>query len=411
MSRSTRHRLGRLLNASFLTLAAHAALVPTPGLAALAEKPTVEVARKAPAVSGLDHLAEEAAKAQAAGHLVEAVGHYEAALRLRPSWIEGRWALAMLLYDMNRYEQARGHFDALVKARPNDGTALALKGLCEAMLKDEQRAVGDLRRGIRLGIASPQVKSTATFQAAILTNKLGDPEGAFETLRQSAVDGDDRPTVIETFGLITLRLPLAPADIPADRREMVLLAGRAGYDMARARRSANGRLAIDELASRYPAEPSVHYARGMYLLPDDPAAAVEEFRRELAVSPDHHVAMIQIALAELKQGHADVALPFAEKAASLAPKMPAAHVALGRALLALGQVERAVQEMEAAAKLAPEIPRLRYSLAEAYDRAGRKDDAARERSEFVKLRGTTGEPTDAAIEGVPSLPPAGRSGE
>jgi predicted Zn-dependent protease len=192
---------------------------------------------------------------------------------------------------------------------------------------------------------------------------------------------------------------------------MVLLAGRAGYDMARPRRSANGRLAIDELGSRYPAEPNVHYARGTYLVADDPAAAIEEFRRELAVSPDQHVAMIQIALAEEKRGHADVALPFAEKAVSLAPNMPAAHIALGRALLALGQVERAVQEMEAATRLAPEIPRLHYSLAEAYDRAGRKEDAARERSEFVKLRATSGEPIDAAIEGVPSAPAAGRSTE
>lgn len=370
--------------------------VPTPSA------PTAPAtARKPPAALGFEASAKLAAEAREAGRLEAAIGHYERALKQRPDWIEGRWALATLHYDRNQYALARTHFALVAKERPTDGLALAMLGLCEASLNEDERAAADLRRAIDLGIGSPEVKSAATYQAAILTNKLGDPDGAFELLRVFGREEDDRPSVIAAFGLTLLRLPLTPAEIPAEKRELILLAGRAGYHMARARRSTVGYLAIEEMVSRFPAEPNVHYAQGMYLLPDDPAAAIEAFRRELTVSPNHYVAMIHIALAELKRGRAEAALPMAEQAVSLAPNVPAARMALGQSFLDLGQIERAIEAMQTAVKLAPEVPRLRYSLAQVYARAGRREDAARERAEFQRLQGTSGEATEG---GVPSAP-------
>ncbi len=348
------------------------------------------------AAPSFEALAARAAKAREAGRLEQAALLYRRALRQRPAWLEGRWALGTLLYDQNRFREAAPEFARVVEARPADGQPLALLGLCRARLGDERAALEDLLKARRLGITSAQVRSVVTFQTAVLLNRLGDPDGAFEVLRPFAVDGDDRPAVIEAFGLITLRLPLLPGEVAEDQREMVLLAGRGGYHMARARRSEVGRMALEELVSRYPATPNVHYALGMYLLVDDPAAAIEELRRELSVSPRHHVAMIQIALAELRRGRAEAALPMAQEAARLAPDVPAAHLACGRALLAVGRPQEAVAEMEAAVKLAPENPRLHFSLAQAYAGAGRSADAARERGEFARLQKASG---DTAAEG------------
>jgi predicted Zn-dependent protease len=248
----------------------------------------------------------------------------------------------------------------------------------------------------------------ASFQTAVLLNRLGDPDAAFEMLRPFAIDADDRPAVIEAFGLITLRLPLSPGEVPENEREMVLLAGRGGYHMARARRSELGRMALEELVSRYPAAPNVHYALGMYLLVDDPASAIEELHKELTVSPRHHVAMIQIALAELRRGHAEDALPSAEQAARLAPNVPAARLTYGRALLAVGRSDEAVREMEEAVKLAPDNARLHYALAQAYAGAGRNADAARERGEFLKLQKTSGAAAQEPGEAPASTAPDGR---
>ena len=72
-------------------------------------------------------------------------------------------------------------------------------------------------------------------------------------------------TVIVGFGLSLLRLRQMPDEVPSDKRPMVMLAGRGGYHMARPRRTAVGRMALEELVSRYPSQPNAHYALGTYI--------------------------------------------------------------------------------------------------------------------------------------------------
>ena len=350
-------------------------------------------AAKPPAArsSSFESLASAAAKAKEEGRLDEAVGLYRRALRAKPSWLEGRWALATLLYDLDRFPEARDEFQRLTQARPADGQARALLGLCRARLGEREAALQDLMKARSLGIPAPEVRSVVTFQTAVLLNRLGDPDGAFEVLRPFATDADDRPAVIEAFGLITLRLPLTPEEIPEDKREMVLLAGRGGYQLARGR-GAFGKMALEELVSRFPSAPNTHYALGTYLLVDEPAAAIEELRRELAVSPGHYAALVQIALAELKRGRGPEALAAAEEAARIAPRVPATRLAYGRALLATGRTDAGVREMEQAVDLAPENPRLRLALAQAYTESGRSAEAARQRTEFLRLQKASGSP-------------------
>jgi tetratricopeptide (TPR) repeat protein len=348
------------------------------------------------AQESFDSLAAKAAAAREEQRFEEAIDLYAQALEKDASRLEGHWALATLLYDADRFEEAAGHFRPVVAARPDDGLALALLGLSDAQIGEHEEALGALMKARVVGIPSPEVLAVVNYQAALLLNQAGDPDGALEVLRKFAMDGDDSPGVIVAFGLATLRLPLLPAEIPEEKQEMILLAGRAGYHMSRARRTAIGRLAAEELVSRYPGEPNVHFALGMYLLPDDQDAAVAALRRELVVSPDHHVAMIQIALAELKRGRGAEALPLAERAAELAPNVPAAHLALGRSLLAVGEIDPGVEAIEAAVALAPENPRLRFALAQAYQQAGRTEDANREKEEFLRLEQAT------SHEGKPS---------
>lgn len=352
-------------------------------------------ARASPAAT-LESLAAAAARHKEAGRPDAAVAVYRQALAGKADWPEARLALATLLFDLRRFPAAREEFRHLARKRPQDGLVLALGGLCAAELGDKGSALAELLQARSLGISNREVLKVASYRTAVLLLETGDPDGAFEVLREFAQGADDRPPVIEAFGLAMLRLPLAPDGIPAEKREMILLAGRGGYHLARGRSSALGRLALEELVSRFPGQPNVHYALGSWLLVDEPQAAIDEFRRELTVSPEHHVAMIQIALAELKRGRAEEALPLAEKAVSLAANVPAGWLALAQAQLATGQAERAVPNAEQAVKLAPENPRLRLALVQAYDAAGRKHDAARERQEFLKLQERQPGPREAA---------------
>jgi tetratricopeptide (TPR) repeat protein len=180
-------------------------------------------------------------------------------------------------------------------------------------------------------------------------------------------------------------MPLLPSEAPADRRELILMAGRAGFHQAKGRATPTGRMAFEELVSRYPNAPNVHYAYGVFLVRDQPEAGLEEFRRELRSSPSHHHAMLQIAYELMKEGKYEEARPYAEKAVELAPNLFVAHHALGRIQFQMGDVDKSIDSLETARRLAPDSPEVRFSLARAYAKAGRAEEAARERAEFVKL--------------------------
>ena len=128
-------------------------------------------------------------------------------------------------------------------------------------------------------------------------------EQALETLGEFASEGNDNPRIIEAMGLATLRMPLLPIEAPPERREMVLMAGRASYMMA-TRNTANAEKAFQALVARYPETPNVHYANAVFLLQEQPDKAIEEFKRELELQPEHAWSLMQIAYQYANRGEA-----------------------------------------------------------------------------------------------------------
>ena len=115
----------------------------------------------------------------------------------------------------------------------------------------------------------------------------------------------------------------------------------------------------------------MHYAFAVFLLQEQPDKALEEFKRELELQPEHALSLMQIAYEYVNRGDAQTALPWAKQAVAAAPNSFAARKALGQALLDTGDVEGAIKELELGVKLAPESPGLHFTLARAYQRAGR----------------------------------------
>jgi predicted Zn-dependent protease len=258
-------------------------------------------------------------------------------------------------------------------------------GLCEFGVKDYDRSLQHLLQSRILGVGDTQeLGSVARYHAALLMTRIEQFEQALETLGEFAGEGDDNPRVIEAMGLATLRMPLLPIEAPPERREMVLMAGRASYLMA-TRNTAASEKAFAALAARYPETQNVHYAYGVFLLQEQPDKAIEEFKRELELQPGHPWSLMQLAFEYLKQGDAQSGLTWAQQAVAAAPKAFPAHKALGQALLETGDVDGAIKELQIGLQLAPDSPGLHFTLARAYQRAGRADDAAREREEFTRL--------------------------
>jgi tetratricopeptide (TPR) repeat protein len=336
--------------------------------------------------SQFEQVAKQAAQARDQNNLEEAVPLYREALRLKPSWPEGWWDLGTILYDTDRFDEARPAFRRLANLKPDGAPAWAMLGLCEFELRSYDQALQHLSRAQSIGGlgSNQELSSVAQYHLAILYTRFEQYEAGTETLFTMARTGNESASLIEALGLSVLRMPFLPAEMPPDKREMVLMAGRAAYDM-RTNQPADGKREFAELIARYGEKPNVHYAYGTFLLTTDADTALSEFNREIQISPDHVPARLQIAFEDVKREDFPSGLPFAEKAVELAPQLFAAHDALGRILLGMGKTSQAISELETAVKLAPDSPEVRFALYTAYARAGRQADAQRARAEFMRL--------------------------
>jgi tetratricopeptide (TPR) repeat protein len=349
-------------------------------------------------------LSAKAAAARDANRAAEAIRLYREALALRPSWDEGVFYLGTLLYDLAPAKEAQKEFLRFVNLRPEAGAGWAFLGLCEFRLEDYAGALAHLSRGRTLGLGDNRsLLNNVQYYIAVLLSRREEFEAALQILMAFAAQGNDTPGVIEALGIATLRLPKLPAEVPESLKAVVAEAGRAAFYQG-VRRIPEATKAYEDLVRRHPDLPNVHYAFGVFLLAEDPEHALEEFRRELAVSPGHVFAHLHLAFEFIKRSDYDAALPFAEEAARLAPQNFAARNALGRVLVEKGELARGIAELEAGVEIAPDSPEMHFALARAFSQAGRTAEAEKARAEFRRLLEVR-KSSRAEVEGVAAAQP------
>ena len=361
-------------------------LVATAALNAQAPKaPTKPAQKPAASSAAFDRVVEQATEARTAERWDDAIALYAKAAKLRPDYVQGYWYQGTAYYTLEKFSECREQFRTVTRLAPKNGAAFAFLGLCEFGLKDYDRSLQHLLQSRILGVGdTADLGGVARYHAAILMTRMEQYEQALETLGEFASAGDDNPRVIEAMGIATLRMPMLPVELPPDRRERVLMAGRASYMMA-TRNTAAAAKAFEALVSRYPEAPNVNYASGVFLLQEEPDKAIEAFQRELELQAAHPWSLMQIAFEYLKRGDGAAALPWAKQAVEAAPNAFPARKALGQALLEAGDVDGSIKELLTGINLAPDSPGLHFQLARAYQRAGRLDDATRAREEFTRL--------------------------
>ncbi len=341
-------------------------------LAASAQSPFAAVSAKATA-------------AREANDMGKAVDLYREAVKLKPDWKEGWWYLATLLYDADLYPDALDAFRRFNLIEKDSAPGLVMVGLCEYQTHEYERALLHLEHGRLLGVAANrELDNVSRYHLALLFSRDQQFERANELLAAFARLGNDRNSIVEAEGIAGLRMPMLPNEVPPDKREIVMMAGRAIHE-GNARRVATAKKAFEDLIARYPNAPNVHFLYGGFLVMNEPEKAIPELKRELEVSPEHVPARVVLALEYLKRGDSKSALPYAREAVKLDESSFVAHNAYGRTLVEEGDLNAGIKELEIAAKMAPDSPETRYALAGAYAKAGRKEDAARERAAFVKL--------------------------
>jgi tetratricopeptide (TPR) repeat protein len=294
-----------------------------------------------------EEVSRKAAEALEANRLEEAIRLYRQAVELSPAWAEGWWFLGTVQYDLDRYLEARDAFRRFVSLEPDGGPGWAFLGLCQFQVREYDRALESLGRARLMNLGNHyQLLHVTNYHAALLYTRFEQYELAFSILANLALNHSDNPRIVEALGLSILRMPFLPTESPPDRREAILKAGHAAV-LSSIHKHPEAQKEYDELVARYPQMPNVHYARGVFHLVNNPDAALEDFMKEIEISPSHLPARLQIAYEYLKRGEPKDALPFAEEAVRLQPNSFVARNALGRILLDLGEVEKSVQELEA----------------------------------------------------------------
>ena len=355
--------------------------------------PVAAADQKAPAAApaAFDRVSAAATKARTQNRTEDAIGLYRQAVKLRPSWAEGWWFLGELLYDQNKYPEARDSLRRLIDLDHTTGPGFALLGLCEFETKEYDKALNHIYQARRLGLGDePQIRRVVLFHEMLLLTRLKQYESALQVLVNVVKDGGAGPAVIEAAGLAGLPRPIFPEDVPEDDKDLIERTGRAVCAMA-ARDITAAQTYFAELLAAYPETPNVHYLYGSFLSAADKDGGLREYQKELELNPKHTEALATIALEYEARGDLDTAITYARRAVEADTQFFGAHAVLGKLLSNAGEVEQGIKELEIARQQASDSPQVHFSLATAYAMAGRKAEAAHEREEFARLKKLTDE--------------------
>ncbi|MBV8630613.1 MAG: tetratricopeptide repeat protein [Silvibacterium sp.] len=335
-----------------------------------------------------DQLSTSAQHAYESDHPEEAAKLYTEALKLRPDWAQGWWALGMIAYEGDRYSECSDALTRMVALDASAAPGWDLLGLCEFRTKQYEKALEHLKRGHML--VSPREQAgplhdMANYHLAMLLTRQGAFEVAQEIFAEVALKVRDNPDMVFAAGLSALRLPILPSEVPADRRDVVGLAGKTFWDVVN-QPPAQAESDFKTLVATWPNIPNVHYFYGTYLAAHHPEQCATEFLTELRVSPDSVPARVQLALRNIVEQKPDDAFKMAKEAVALSPDSVGAQLALGEALRAQGNDQRSLSAYLEARRLDPSSPKIRLYLVNVYRALGRTEEMRREQTEYNRLK-------------------------
>jgi tetratricopeptide (TPR) repeat protein len=140
-------------------------------------------------------------------------------------------------------------------------------------------------------------------------------------------------------------------------------------------------LAID------PKQAHTHFLVGLgYIHQGSPADAAQEMRAALRLDPADVPTKYHLAFALIEMNKKDEALPLLREVLQHDPKHGDAYYQLGKLQLEQGDTKAAISNLEAGTKFKPDSDYIHYQLAMAYRRAARTDDANRELKVYQALK-------------------------
>jgi tetratricopeptide (TPR) repeat protein len=334
-----------------------------------------------------------------------AVRDYRAVLQRFPDSRPALAGLGRSLACLGRCRDAAAVFDRLPVSDSADREALL--GACHFRLREFEPAITNLEKAVRGAPRKEQARILLARSYAAV-GRYAEAIGSLEAwTRQNGADPDSlywigkfyEDLANRTFEQLAARNPAEP-QVYETQGDQYLAKGE--YEKAlEAYKKA--------LASSPGAPPGLHFNLGnIYWRTLRLEDARKELEAELKINPYHAQANYELGDISAKQGKAEEAVPYLEKALALDPGLVEAHRALGRALVFEKHYARAVKEFLAVAAAEPSDHTIHAVLASTYRLMGRLEDAKREsrRSEELERESAKKEETNReAQRKLGELPP------
>ncbi len=289
------------------------------------------------------------------GQFDRAHGSYQAALHLRPDYVEVHNDLGGLLAGSGRLEEAIAHFQQAARLRPGNAEAHYNLGLAlrQRMKFDEAASAFEAALG-----ASPDFADAAK-SLGNLRSRQGRLDQALEAYRQV--------------------LRACPADFEVQNE--------LGIVLARMRRYKDAEACYREAIRIRPDYPDAHNNLGNALRNQGRLdQALLALREAIRLRPDYPEAYNNVGIVLKYLGKLNEAVASYEQALRLRSNYPEAHNNLGLALASRGKLDAAVVSYQQAVRLKPDYPDAHANMADALTGMGRLADAVAGYRQALSLR-------------------------
>ena len=329
---------------------------------------------------------QAAQEAERARDLPTAVSEYRAALRLKPQIAEAWVNLGLDLYVMKNDDEAIVAFQQALKQKPDLLGANLFMGMSYLRSTQYQKAIVPLQKVVAL--YPKELKAYLNLSYAY--QETGRLEESARILEKANELFPNNIEVLYNLGKSYTKLMEKSyqqmADVDGDSYRFHQVMGDS-YELRKDFPTAQAEYlkAIEKCPDPY--LPGLHYSLGSsFWMEGKWDRAVEEFQKELAISPADYMTNWKLGDSYLALRNYGDARTHLEKAIKEKPDLSQAYRAMGKLCLLSGQPQDAIGYLNRVQQLAPDQPAVHYLLAQAYRKLEKPAEAQAELEIFQKLK-------------------------
>ena len=337
--------------------------------------------------------ADAGQRAMAAGHYAEAQASFEKLATLKPNVAEVHATLAVVDFKLRDYQRAIGEIQTAKKLKPTLPKLDSLLALSQAELGRFTEALPGLEKGFKQ-TGDTEIRRMCGLQLLRTFTGLHRDSDAVETaLALNKGYPDDAEILYQTGRIYGNFAYLVMEKLHDEARGSIWMVQAQGEAYESQKDYDSAILAFQRVLELDPHRPGIHYRMGRVYLErlranqneKDREAAREQFRAELAVSPQNGNAAYELAQIDYDLGNLAQAQREFEALLGDRPDFEQAHVGLAGILLETDKDALAVPHLKRAIELDPNDEVAWYRLARALRMTGDDDGQKKAMAEFRRL--------------------------